>query len=314
MLNTLGYRIFVASFTMLGVLGYISRAHAEIPQVDSDVGVVDFGVLHTGVSGSLTKVVTFTNKGPNTITAKFSIADADKGFSVSPADGSLAPGQPFPVTVTSQLLPGKLTSTLQAAFLSSTMTKGTAELPIKQEVGDQGPVLKIVQADGKSLNSGDTISFTFPYIGTETYGSQQLTLQNSGTQDLVIQKLELSDDPSNAAFRFEQAPVLPMTIAAGASTTVTIRFAPQIAGTFQGKLTLTSNHLGLAGTTYEAKLSGTRDQTRLGGGGWDAGGGCVANMVAGHSNHGGGSFYLLALLVLTLVSTRMIRTHRKTSR
>jgi hypothetical protein len=72
------------------------------------------------------------------------------------------------------------------------------------------------------------------YVGTSTANSLQL--ENQGLDDLVINSVDLSGDPS---FTVTGPDVT--TVVSGTSALVTVYFTPDHAGTFEGTLTITSN-------------------------------------------------------------------------
>jgi Protein of unknown function (DUF1573) len=84
---------------------------------------------------------------------------------------------------------------------------------------------------GMTLNSKNIIMGT---VNTGQMKDAAITISNTGNTNLVISSI-VSDNPS-----FTARP-LALTIAAGASSKDTIRFAPATAGTINGKIFITSN-------------------------------------------------------------------------
>lgn len=78
--------------------------------------------------------------------------------------------------------------------------------------------------------------------------SASVTVTNSGNAPLTVNQLTLDQ----AAFNFTSRPPLPLTIAAGASSTIGLSFASIIAGNINGNLTISSN----AANSQVVRLSG----------------------------------------------------------
>lgn len=91
-----------------------------------------------------------------------------------------------------------------------------------------GPGTPSVSVSPSSLN--------FPSVTVGTSSSQNITVTNTGSADLVVSDVTL------AGAGFSLTPLnFPLTITAGASRIVIVSFAPQSAGTINGTATIRSN-------------------------------------------------------------------------
>ena len=98
---------------------------------------------------------------------------------------------------------------------------------------DTLPLTPQLVTDRDSLGFGqENGSGTF--VGTSVQNS--LLVQNEGQKDLVISNVSLSGD---SAFDFEGPDIT--TVKSGQSALITVFFTPPAAGTYTGKLTITSN-------------------------------------------------------------------------
>ncbi|MDD2781750.1 choice-of-anchor D domain-containing protein [Sulfuricurvum sp.] len=96
-----------------------------------------------------------------------------------------------------------------------------------------------VQGNGNSITDGDTTPSTSDYtiLGSIAVGQdldRTFTIQNTGTMNLTIGAFTLTGD-----FALQTAPAA--TVAAGGSTTFTIRFSPTAIGTRNGTLSFVNN-------------------------------------------------------------------------
>ncbi|HZQ20918.1 MAG TPA: choice-of-anchor D domain-containing protein [Terriglobales bacterium] len=99
-----------------------------------------------------------------------------------------------------------------------------------------------------SLSLGSA-SVNFGSITAGTSKTLSLTATNLGSQSVTIN----SASTSNNSFSL-MSPSVPSTVAAGASTTFSLKFAPGAAGTFNGTLTIASN---ASNASVSVPLSGT---------------------------------------------------------
>lgn len=124
--------------------------------------------------------------------------------------------------------------------------------------------------NGTAINSGDTLNFGS--IGTSTSSGTNkdlsITITNSGASNLVLGTQTFS--PSIPQFSIQTTPST--TIAPGASTTLTIRFASNTVNSYSSTLSFTTNSpanlnisFSLSGTAVDLLLSSLRAWLKLDG-------------------------------------------------
>lgn len=116
------------------------------------------------------------------------------------------------------------------------------------------PVPEInVRGNGNSITDGDNTPSTTDYtnlgsVAVGQYIDRTFTIQNTGTANLTIGAFTLTGD-----FALQTAPAA--TVAAGGSTTFTVRFSPTATGTRNGTLSFDNNDSDE--NPYNFSLSGT---------------------------------------------------------
>jgi uncharacterized membrane protein len=85
--------------------------------------------------------------------------------------------------------------------------------------------------------------------------TRRVTVSNAGTKDLTITAFTL-ENARSSAFSLDQGPTLPVDIAPGASTTVSISYQPTAAGATTGTLRVASNALNASEGTVVLRGSG----------------------------------------------------------
>ncbi len=95
-----------------------------------------------------------------------------------------------------------------------------------------------------TLNSGDSVVFT-PVAVTQ---SEQVTfvINNAGTQPAIISNIGIGE--AKSAFSVSGVQSLPITLAPGASTQLTVSFAPTATGTQSGTLLINTTPVGVTGS------------------------------------------------------------------
>jgi len=95
-----------------------------------------------------------------------------------------------------------------------------------------------------TLNSGDAVVFT-PVAVTQ---SEQVTfvINNAGTQPAIISNIGIGE--AKSAFSVSGVQSLPITLAPGASTQLTVSFAPNTTGTESGTLLINTTPVGVTGS------------------------------------------------------------------
>ena len=181
---------------------------------------------------STPEIVAFSNTGGLTLTYT-SIAlsgpnTADFAFAPDPAPcslagGSLAPGASCNLAL---VFTPSATGIRSATVTISDNAPGSPQTVPLSGTGTL-PVLALTLTP-------PSLAFSTPqFVGT-TSGAMPVTLMNSGTAALTIASIAASGDYTQTS----SCPVSPATLAAGASCTITITFAPTAAGTRNGAITI----------------------------------------------------------------------------
>ena len=109
-----------------------------------------------------------------------------------------------------------------------------------------------------SINPSGTVDFgTAGACSTRPEATQSFTISNSGAGTLVVTGVSFTSG-SSASYTITSAPAFPIALAAGQSTTITVRFAPGVgdSGTQTGQLEVTYN-TGSGAQTFTVDLTGT---------------------------------------------------------
>src|SRR5580692_4513654 len=218
------------------VLGYSGAGGSTaVPAVVTpSPASLTFSNIATGQTSSQT--VTLTNTGGVSTTVSQATASGT-GFSVSGfTAGTLVPGATMsfsvtfaPATVGS--FPGTVTVTSNASNPSlSIALSGTAE-------------------GAPAVLTASPTSLTYTNITVGQSSSQTETIKNTGGTSATISAVAAT----GTGFSISGI-TPPVTLTAGQSTTITVKFAPTSAGTFPGTLTVTSN---ASNPSLAITLSGT---------------------------------------------------------
>jgi hypothetical protein len=105
---------------------------------------------------------------------------------------------------------------------------GSAAITTINLTGNGIQRLPIITVDPNPLNFGDVI--------INTSSTENITIQNSGTADLVISQATIN----GTGFTLQNAET-PITIAAGGSLTIAVQFSPTAITNYTGTITLTHN-------------------------------------------------------------------------
>jgi hypothetical protein len=197
---------------------------------------VTFGSVRVGQS--LAKTATLTNSGQSSVTvAQASASNAAFTFTGLTLPVTLATGQSTSFNVV-------FTPKSAGQISGSVSMQGQASLMTGAAAGSSGdpstPTTASVTVSGAGTTAGQlTLSPSSITFGTVNVGSSQslmVTLSNSGATSAIISAAAAS----GAGFSLS-APVLPMTLSGGQSTSLKITFAPTKPGAASGTITVDSN-------------------------------------------------------------------------
>jgi hypothetical protein len=198
------------------VVGYGSTA---LPPVSG--GPLDFGTVVVGQSATLNVTLTANQNMTVTGLAATNAAFAS-GTSTPPLPNAMMSGQTMTVPVTFT----PTTSGNASANLTVTTSAGTALVTLTGVGQVNGPQLVATPA---TVNFGG--------VATGTSKSLSVVLQNAGNQTLTFG----GNTPPAAPFSAMGVPASGTTLAAGASVTATVTFAPTTDGTWSSALGVNSD-------------------------------------------------------------------------
>src|SRR5579872_137511 len=205
-------------------IGTLSLAHASM----------DFGSVVAGATKTLT--VTATNSGSAAVTLN-SANVSNANFSVT------APS--FPATIAA----GQ-TATLSLAFTPNAVGTFTATVTIASDASDSTATISLSGvgiAAGQLASNPSSEAFGSVTVGNQRSVSEDIT--NTGGTSVTISQAAISGTGFSMT-----GMTTPLTVDAGQSTSFTVVFSPQSAGTASGRVTLTSN---APNSTLTISLSGT---------------------------------------------------------
>ncbi len=196
----------------------VTRPTGPVLRVESSLG---FGIVPVSKSGTLPIYVYSCGDAPLTVTAITKIAGS--------ADFAIDPSAAFPATVA----PGA-TQTFNVIFSPSSAGDQSAGFDIVSN--DPGSPF-VLLASGRGVPAGAPRLATNPSVATgfgtvQGKGSRTVPLQlfNTGTADLHVSAINVT---GSSDFSVDPAPALPITIAPGAETDVTLKYQPSENGNVQ---------------------------------------------------------------------------------
>ena len=208
---------------------------------------VSFGNVAVGGSGSAT--VTLKNTGTASVTIS-AASVSGTGFSIS--------GITAPVTInagqSASFTAGFAPAAAGSASGSISITSNAPGSPLAIALSGTGTQPQITVTPS-SVNFGSVV------VGTRN--SQAMTLKNTGTASLTITQVSVT------GAGFSQTGLSAQTVAAGASVAFNAVFAPAVAGSASGTISITSNAPGsplaiaLSGTGVAATYVVTANPTSL---------------------------------------------------
>jgi len=193
-----------------------------------------FGSVQVGNSKQLSQVVTNTG-GSNVTISQYTISGS--GFNVS--------GFTPPLTLT----PGQ-SSTFTVTYAPQSAGAPTGNISVASNASNANltiPLSGTGTTAGQLTSAPTSVGFSNVQVGTSQ--SQTVTLSNSGGSTVSISQALIT----GSGFSLSGMSV-PVTLAAGQSTTFQVSFVPQAAGTASGNIALSS---GGSNSTLNVPLSGT---------------------------------------------------------
>lgn len=232
--------ILLALATLVGCQGVSAAGPANQQQQPQNAvlslsgSALNFGTVAMG--GSKTLTITAQNSGTATLTITSAQSTAPQ-FSVSkPA---------FPLTIAAGA-----NATLSVTFTPSAADSASGTISISSNAAN-GPVGLEVDGDGSAPGvlavSPDSLAFGSLLLGNSQ--KQPGTLTNTGGSDVTVSQANVT----GAGFSLGGV-TLPVTLAAGQSTSFSVVFSPQSAGTVDGTVTFVSN---ASDSPLSLPLSGT---------------------------------------------------------
>ena len=223
------------------------------PAATFDRALLDFGsTVRAGSTGTMTANLINTGNGPLTITGFATDDPTDfsvDGSACRAAPFTIQPGDLCPITVTFHPQAagpfGNLPNTNLASvnlIVTDDAAPGTQKLPVQGIALGPGAVL--------TRNGQPVASIDFGNQPTLTSAPATITLFNNGSEALSISKISAGGDFGET----DKCPRLLVTLAPGASCTITVTFTPTQLGARSATLTITDNaynsqqSVALAGT------------------------------------------------------------------
>jgi hypothetical protein len=210
---------------------------SSAPQITLSGTSLGFGSVTDGSSKTL--ALTMTSSGTSPLTVN-SLSISGSGFSVGPATlpATLAVGQSLTVQIAfSPQTAGSTTGTLTINSNSTTGATSTVSLG-GTGVATTTPTLSL-----------STTAMSFGSVPDGTSTTQVLTLSSTGTAALAISSVSAAGTGFSIV-----GGTFPVSLNPGASTTVTVQFAPTTTGTLTGQLAINSN--SSTGSSIVVGLSG----------------------------------------------------------
>lgn len=227
----------------------------EIAVLNGTTNVMTGGTINWGnvqVSKYLNKTITVKNTGNATLTlVKPTAGSMPAGFSIVTnfASTSLAAGASATITI-------RYTPTAVGAaggvlnLVSNDADEGTFAINLAG-TGTPGPSPEInVNVGATAFQTGDTVDFG--EVKLTTYVNKVITIKNTGTATLTLVKPTAAQMPAGFSIVTNFSTT---SLAAGASTSITIRYTPTALGAAGGVLNLLSNDADEG--TFALNLTGT---------------------------------------------------------
>lgn len=181
---------------------------------------VAFGNIN--LANNNTKTVTLTNSGTGSVTIS-SINVVGLGISVN--------GVTTPMTLTA----GQ-TTVLSIVYSPTILGVVAGSISVMSNATNSPAVILATGTGVQPQLTASPASLNFGNVAVGSSGSQTITLSNNGTAAATISQAVVSGTGYTMS-----GITMPMTLAAGASTSFIVQFAPTSAGSDSGSVTVTSN-------------------------------------------------------------------------
>jgi hypothetical protein len=182
---------------------------------------VSFGNVNLGSSASQT--ITLTNSGTGSVTVS-SLSVSGAGFSL----GTVS--TPF-------TLAGGSTKQLTATFAPTTTGAASGTVSVVSNATNANLTIPL---SGTGVSQGTLTAsptpLSFGKVNIYSSATQTVTLSNTGTASVTVSSVGVSGTGFSLA-----TVATPFTLAVGATQTLTVTFAPTVAGAANGSVTVTSN-------------------------------------------------------------------------
>ena len=201
--------------------------------------------VQTGQAVTVTKSVTIRNVGTATLTLS--------ALTIEPAEFTLSQALTVPMTIAPEAA-----VTVEVRYRPRNIGTVTGTLHITSDAANTREAIAVLSGEGVAA-SVPQISVTPSLLdfGAVAVGQDQtlaVTIRNSGMANLTLSRLVVEN--ASAAFTVQDTPILPMTIAQGATVTVRIRYRPSTTGIVTGALRVDSNASNTSQVTVALKGTG----------------------------------------------------------
>lgn len=250
------------------------------PQIAVVPSTISFGSVTTGTTN--TQTVQISNPGTATLTvSQATLTGAGFGLSGLTLPLSLAPAQSSSFTVSfSPSSSGSVTGSL-------TLTSNAPTSPTVISLSGSG-----VTATLQLAASPTGLSFGNVPVGSSA--TQAVTLSNSGNSSVSVSQIGVT-----GSYFSISGVALPLTLAAGQSTSFSGNFSPSASGSFTGSITITSN---ATNSPASVSLSGSGVLSHSVDLSWSASTSTVAGYYIYRGTVSGGPYTRLNTTTLTLTS------------
>jgi Abnormal spindle-like microcephaly-assoc'd, ASPM-SPD-2-Hydin len=179
-----------------------------------------FGNINVGNNN--TSSVTITNSGTSSVTiSSVSVAGAGMSANGIATPMTLAAGQ---------------TTVLSIVFTPTAVGAVSGTVSVVSSATNSPGVITTTGTGVQPQLTASPASLNFGNVADGSSGTQTITLSNTGTAAATISQAVVSGTGYTMS-----GLAMPMTLAAGASTSFSVQFAPTVAGSDSGSVTVTSN-------------------------------------------------------------------------